>query len=253
MKSHKMFVQWPSFLEETLIGCLTWLFPRPGSPTIKMWGSPLTGIRFWKKKMLFLLFKFIVLTHTHIHTLSLTHTHTHQSTCYITKTKHTHKHKITTETILLPKPLPPLTAKEDLFLFCSLFHGLTSYSQISLKYRNQTNSSNTNTITKKPNSTQKIMLFWTSKWKWKDIKIIIFLLYICPKIIWLKITLSLANLWSLPNKPRINPAFTIWKTNVHVMCANQHPEKWKGADMQANVLQQHVYYSEGLLAVLRQI
>ena len=116
-----------------------------------------------KRKVLFLLFKFIVLTHTHIHTLSLTHTHTHQSTCYITKTKHTHKHRITTETKLLPKPLPPLTAKEDLFLFCSLFHGLTSYSQISLKYRNQTNSSNTNTITKKPNSTQKIMLFWTSK------------------------------------------------------------------------------------------
>ena len=93
--------------------------------------------------------------HTHIHTLSLSHTYTHQSTSYITKTKHTHTHKITTETILLPKPLPPLTAKKDLFLFCSLFHGLPSYSQISLKYRNQTNSSNANTITKKPNSTNK--------------------------------------------------------------------------------------------------
>lgn len=71
---------------------------------------------------------------------SNTHTHTHQSISYINQDQtHTHIHKITTETIILPKPLPPLTAKEDLFLFCSLFPmDLQFHSTIETKQIAQT-------------------------------------------------------------------------------------------------------------------
>lgn len=153
-----MFARQPTFLEESLSDGLSYLTLSQAWVSYNQnVGIPSDRNPVLKKRSVFLLFKFIVLTHTHtpVHQLHKPRPNTHTYTQNHNRNNNTAK---TTTTINSKRRFVS-------FLF-SFSYGLT----ISLNYRNQTNSSNTNTIAKKPNNTQKVILFCTSKWKWKDIK-----------------------------------------------------------------------------------